>query len=807
MYGAGHSMRPRGTDNSSEGQIVAMTDNSVCDQCGRPRVGRLVQRRLGRDEAPTFVVCVCDATQNQRDLVGSVAVLDQLVRGYSAVESRVLTPFAPGAATSASSESGEVVPIPTDDVSTCSDETVAWTAVSEARESASKDRDAAASRLRSAVAHGSCMFMRFDASEIPIAHEYEIRVEGGLSKCMFERHDIEVTESVEVGFPATLVIDGSTLSVRVRVRSDEGATAKATVRSEFVCPGMTLCSSLEADVSAECSHMTSRPDTCSQGYRIKVRSKTVDSAMWKLRLSHYPATGKYSAELEFPSQERPSPAHVSAGIEWLHTFWGHVDSLSRYIPESLISSCRIASTSVVDIARPPEGKCIYRVKADGELRWLVKRGTVIYCCIPDRRLSVVSWSVLKHPMRAQDSDVVIMRAEQLASGQCVLIDVLSEGGEAASASRKHVPGKVLSRVISPAMTLVREEFSTLEEAEEDRKVCGFPTDGVLAIEVATSMTYRIKRPTIDMQASRGLLNVMAGDLVVPRPKAMPWMEDGRVYEMAVTKGGRGLTFTASCPRPDKQHPNRADVANNIITSVLGDGDEALMTGRFVTMLSFAVRSKVYEHAINKLRGGRLVIDVGSGRMQSKDIMAKHSASWLLCDPGLDTSTLRRKTIDITDMDGMSIVASMKNANMRDGKYLAYKSTFESLIAKPEVSQFIRAQRVPVVYCFSLSYAIGQFMQLLSWAVPQVGCSFVYDGHDSEGWVFNLPGARMRATDVKRRVGQYSFGSDPWVSEPMLLTRSFMDRARVLEVEQMELPDIVIPARMQQMVHHLVMVSS
>lgn len=808
------SVSPGGVDlrgitsipDSSEVQITAMSGNDVCIQCGKPKVGVLVQSRLGRDEAPTFVVCVCDADRDQRDLADSVAMLDRLAKrsfvdelGGSGHDDRL---YGGGIGCH-----GDGVLVNSDDEeSTALKATVTWAEVSESKGSIVERAEIVSRQLSDAVNHASCKFAHFEAGEMEVVKEYEIRIDRNLSKRMFQKCRETAEAGLEVGFPAVFTVDSDALSARVQVRSKNNATVKVTLGTRFLCPGMSLCESIEGKIRGAGHILALRPDACSQAYRISVDRKTVLHSMWSLRMSYYPATGKYSAELEFPSQEAPLPLHVSAAIEWLHTFWGHVDALTKFVPNSLVAGCKAASISVVDVARPPDGNCIYRVKADGELRWLVKWDAVMYCCIPDRHLTVISWNVLGYSQHGNAEEVTIMRAEQLASGQCVFIDVLTENGDAAAPSRRHVAGSALTRLTSPAMVLVRSEFASQGEAEEDRKVCGFPTDGVVAIDVATSMTYRLKRPTIDMQAVGGTLKVAHGDLVVPEPKALPWMKEGRVYEMGIARGGRGLTFTASCPRPDKVKPNTALVANDIITSVLGNGDEAAMTGRFVTSLSFAVRSKVYEYAANRLRGGNLVIDVGSGRLQSKEIMAKYSASWLLCDPSLDTRGLRHRVTDITNMDGLSIVASMKNADLKQGKYLAYRSSFESLMAKPEVSEFVRRHRTPVVYCFSLSHVMNQFVQLSSRAIPQVACGFVYDGHDPDGYVFNLPGAKMRVVDARRRVGEYLFGSDPWASEPMLTVKSIGSGTRVMYVDEMELPDFAIPVRMLQISQRLVMVT-
>jgi len=154
--------------------------------------------------------------------------------------------------------------------------------------------------------------------------------------------------------------------------------------------------------------------------------------------------------------------------------------------------------------------------------------------------------------------------------------------------------------------------------------------------------------------------------------------------------------------------------------------------------------------------GPLVVDVGSGRMQSYSIMSSISPVFLLCNPELDLSLLHRGNVchDITKLDDISIISAMSNCIRSRVKYIAYKDTIESLLSRSQVKSFICSKSIPICYSFSLSHTHKSFRQLAEWMVPQVGCCYLYDDADCNG-VFNDSGVSMRISTLNPLKGLVS----------------------------------------------------
>ena len=158
------------------------------------------------------------------------------------------------------------------------------------------------------------------------------------------------------------------------------------------------------------------------------------------------------------------------------------------------------------------------------------------------------------------------------------------------------------------------------------------------------------------------------------------------------------------PRTDKTSPNGANVISDILSRLGGSNNDGEVLSRQIQSCSFVLYKYVYDMADNMVMQGGVVIDVGSGHLQSRVFYENSPNSFLLCDPLLDSSTLPRRSrvTDVTDIGSVSIVSVLKAMSRGRVKYIIYRDTIKSLMRHPEVYEYVRRTRIPLVYSFSLS---------------------------------------------------------------------------------------------------------
>jgi len=369
-------------------------------------------------------------------------------------------------------------------------------------------------------------------------------------------------------------------------------------------------------------------------------------------------------------------------------------------------------TPVLDVLIPTEDSSMYRPKADGETVWVISSHSMWYVCRVDPTLQVVSWQPFPDIV-LESSKTTIIRAELIIDGLLVYIDTLAVDWVANTPVRHYVPPVIeLSKIPWRPRLISRSDYSALEGAEASRASLDIATDGLLAIERSTSSTYRIKLPTADLICCGPYLHSTPTTRGL-RFKSSWGMIKGRVYECALTTREGQTTVESFFPRPDKSKGNRPEVVSDAVHRALGTLSDEKVVNRKVVQASFVVREYLYEQASNLKTTGSLVVDVGSGRLQSMQAMKRSNCTYLLCDPELSMGLLGANTMpmDVTLMDGASIANVMKQLTKGRTRVAAYRGTIEELISHPEVLDYIRTWSVPMVYSFSLSMTYLVFRRI------------------------------------------------------------------------------------------------
>ena len=702
---------------------------SNCPTCGKPLKAELRHLRLGLDEAPALVVCRCDDVKDSDIISSAYRSSQHLVGKRPLVTPRspcdVVTGYLPGRETYRSME-------------------------------------------------------------------YEVRLNSSVSERIYKSLKIRPVSRHERGRPISVFVGKEQLGARLRVRSSESPTVKVTLSRTRICPGMTLCSSLEVTLEdgdyptdSELFKRAFVPST-TQEYNIVVHSKVVPHVNWILRCDYHSIDGQYAAELEFTGDgEEPGFPTVASALVWLHSNFGHEMYMSSYLPPRLVSLCTISAASVLDVLYPLEDACVYRAKADGETMWVIEAGYMWYVCRPNDKLEVVSW-ILRGTSICFGPLVSILRVEQLMNGSLVYIDLLAVNSMPLPPRRKYIPPDLeLLSIRSPPRMIVRLDFDTIRGAQDSMVTSSIPTDGIIAIERDTLLSYRIKAPTVDLKCT-GKHLISGGDiktrLVMP---SISGMRSKVVYECTLSGTIANPIVVGYFPRVDKRKPNSGHVTRDVLSRLENTGNDGKVISRQIQSYSFAVREYTYNVADNLVTSGRAIIDVGAGRLQSRSFYQSSINSFLLCDPHLDTLTLPRGfgTVDATDMDSESILRAIKGLNKGRLKYLLYRRTAEELMDLQGVFAYVKEYKIPMVYSFSVSRVHGLFDIFSQRGVPQVGSLYLYDDADADGYILNDSGVYMRVLDTPGNVAVVRFPPDHEYEEPAVDSSWFHSEVALVQATQ------------------------
>ncbi|KAJ3221371.1 hypothetical protein HDU81_010688, partial [Chytriomyces hyalinus] len=150
-----------------------------------------------------------------------------------------------------------------------------------------------------------------------------------------------------------------------------------------------------------------------------------------------------------------------------------------------------------------------------------------------------------------------------------------------------------------------------------------------------------------------------------------------------------------------------------------------------------------------MMGGRLIIDVGSGRLQSHQIFDDSNATYLFCDPNLKIPRDKKYNnwTDLTHYDMVSILNVIVKMNRGSLKRAYYIGAIHDLLSNREIHNYIIKKSIPLTYSMSLSHVPAEFSYMSMQKAKQVGCRYLYDDVDHSGTLVNLGGISMRLDDA------------------------------------------------------------
>lgn len=554
---------------------------------------------------------------------------------------------------------------------------------------------------------------------------------------------------------------------KLRIRSNGEMTAKMPVYVGEFMPGIRLSVSYEFRFEGQIvrpeyvSRMTEQSiDTVIVGVSVKIISRRYVCE----------DTVSFSSEVEF----KPGVTHMHIRLVMIMILnaVGSEASLKRYVEPMYMSEIRHSDHDVVDVGDLNPYKGSVMLKADGMKVYVFCYPNGYIVTFTNSALTIINYTV-SHRYEAlteitNKPDVLI--AEMMVDGSLVYIDTLSTDGVVVSELREY-KSKPVTRFRMPPMT-VRRRWGSIRDVPKNM-FSSMPSDGVVC--VTDFRTLRLKKPTIDLLLSGGMLKMNHNGNKVVVASGGPTMSEGSVYEFTVTRSNIAMQVVISHPvrRLVKAVPNNSDIIRRAFMSVCTD--VAMSTTLYdITNMSFKMRARTYEMAQANVATTRKVIVIfGAGRFQELSKMRTSEFSYIAVDPVIDVSSLHKRSRNLRivpyDMNtNMSKqVAAITNS---PGNVLWFKGTSETFVMMRDVMSTMSAMGIPGVFSFSISYHCRVLTMLRDAGVSTFGCGFVHDKMPIGGVGHPPVTMNVIKNNTNTSLVKAVFGKSTYV-EPILLMNS------------------------------------
>lgn len=516
---------------------------------------------------------------------------------------------------------------------------------------------------------------------------------------------------------------------RLRKRSNGETTAKTIVHVCEMMPGIKIAVSYEFEFVGEIS----RPEYKSVMNELST-TISIGGVVVKVisRMYECETASSFASEIEF----KPGITHkkIKEVVNEIISMVGSENKLASYIDFMFMSEIRHADHDVVDVADMSLYKGSFMIKADGMKVYVFCYPNGYVVTFTDAVLTVISYVIATSyaPVVAISSKPDVIIAEMTSSGNLVYLDTLSTNGEAVSKLREYA-SKPTTECEKPFMT-VRKIWGSIKDVPKN-PISTVPADGIVC--VTGFRTLRLKKPTIDLVYSNGVLFMDHERERVPVAAGHELMMEGVVYEMTVSKTENRdvVRLSNATRRLIKSKPNNSDIIRRAFMSAIpGENTNTILYD--ITSMSFSMRLRVYELAQANASVTRSVIVVfGAGRLQELNEMKTSNFSYIVIDPMIDFATvikrLNRMTVVPYDTN-TSFSKQVMSISNRPGRLIYYKGFSENFIMMSDVISFMSAMGIPAVFSFSISYHIRVINTLKNSGINTFGCGYVHDNMPVNG---------------------------------------------------------------------------
>ena len=655
--------------------MVTMTDDHICLMCGEskdPGKARFEHVRIGLDEAPEPVLCVCrDAGEIMKSIRHKMSSTVEIVNSTPGVVMDALAKM---------------------NIDSALIDTIA---------------------------------------SVPTV-EVELRLNPHLSEILFIKMSkgmFESTNTTVIKERGCVMWTGpqTNVNAKVRKRSTGEATVKVTKNVTKVAPGYRLAVSHEYAFSGRIMHVQYDVEMTELRSTMKIRDRLVNVIARK-----YETGSKTSFAGEFEILGSLTNSIVRSVLCVAMGTIGCVKSMRNEVDEQFMNEVRSRDHVVIDVASMDRYAGKFLAKADGMkvYAFCYEFGYVI--CITDPALTVVTCmvTIAYKPLDEIATKPDILVLEMLMDGTMVYIDTLAVNGTVSLPANMEA---YRCNITSERPMLIYRTIWDTMPTKFQLEMEPVPNDGIVLTNKFKTM--RLKQPTVDLICMDGKLNAIENGIMTPLVNAHGTMETDVVYEMDVVKGQNDNEIMLVKPRQrlSKKLPNSMDVVRRAIASASTSElvDTSLLD---ITSMSFSMRKRVYEMARSRATSTRKVIVVfGAGRFQEWKEMKHEGFSYIAIDPEIDTTDVlkRWRGLKVRDYDfRASFSTQVVSISKTPETILVAKCTSEHFITKTMPTRVMFEIGIPAVFPFSVSYHIAIIAKLRNERVPVFGCGFVHDGIDT-----------------------------------------------------------------------------
>lgn len=475
-----------------------------------------------------------------------------------------------------------------------------------------------------------------------------------------------------------------------------------------------------------------------------------------------------------------SNASVCSSLESMYIMGYEPDTLNGFISPSVLGAMSNLTARGYDKSeRLPDGY-MYSTKPDGERIWLTRIGLV---WMFTRRLmghKVICWMIDKSvPLHLRQGSGPCIDLEFMYIHPPILIDILmNETGSVSTQQRTMDWVETEMRRLQGMfeylpIVYIRDFFGTLSDAEQYRKRCSYPTDGLVAIHKSGVDMFKIKAvKSIELSLSdNGDLSTDDGVALMRMEKPLPY-KPGSIVEVKFEVTGTSVDIHTHFLRTDKQTPNKSTAADLILQSAAPTSSSNVLRNQ-LWRWSNSVRTMLYRRADRICRDKNIIIDVGTGGGQSVESFVA-GKSYILVEPDRDSciSLARRLGIRREDIkeDPRSIIPVISRLIRGSLKYHIVNTTLDTFLSDHVVVSNIRGIVGCCVSSFSAQFVVSSISVLYGLCnIPFIGSCYVYDGIPVGGSIIDSAGISMTRTSENK--GTVKWGKDKSYTEPVVFSTS------------------------------------
>ncbi|KAJ3203200.1 hypothetical protein HDU82_006767, partial [Entophlyctis luteolus] len=456
-------------------------------------------------------------------------------------------------------------------------------------------------------------------------------------------------------------------------------------------------------------------------YRFTVKEYQYKFGDWIVKYRIYNNGQEESCEIEYIGKSEPEHTAVASAIVYFMVNFTSVrsfeDFLDMYIYHKLQTyKFTILDTNDITIT----SDMTYKVKPDGEAVLLINGGYLWFICRNDKPLTICGFRT-KSTLSPYISKPDISRCELMYDGSLIFLFPIVYDGDGVEIDRRlDVEDQIFLGSSFSGITVIRRSvFGNFDNACEELGSVLYPCDGIVG-RSTTGIEYRYKNSTVDMYLKGTTLKTGCDSkgnqgTVQVKGVTLPHLLRDRVYECLVSfDANEKCQVREYHYRPDKQRPNSTLIYKHVILKSSGESGTESIAYTFLLNYSSQVRQEVFRLATSDM-AGKLIIDIGCGKIKDHLKLYDKERSYLFCDPALREQDITKyfdRARDITPMTWGSRLNSIRDANSRGSTVLYMIGTFGELMEDTNLISYLSDSEIPLVFNFSMPQMYVEFVKYI-----------------------------------------------------------------------------------------------